>query len=255
MEMRPVDIKFMPRGDAEAQYGFTLYQGGIVPGKEIRVIDIKDWDVEACGGTHLKNTGEIGPIKIISARRIQDGIIRLIYSAGGAAVNTIQQQEKLLKDTAKIFSIGDTEVPKTANRFFKEWKQFQKEKAKLLEQLIQIEKVHLLENAIQQNNYRIVIEIFSEKSTEELIELGGALVKENPSVIAVLAGLNQKMSLIILIGDKAKKAGIHAGNLVRDITKNIGGGGGGKPELGQGGGIPKLEIEKFKEIVLSKILN
>ncbi len=255
METRPVDIKFMPRGAAEAEYGFNLYQGGIVPGKEIRVIDIKDWDVEACGGTHLQNTGEIGPIKIISARRIQDGIIRLIYSAGGAAVNAIQQQEKLLKDTAKIFSIGDAEVPKTATRFFKEWKLFQKEKAKLLEQLIQIEKVHLLENAIQKKKYRIIIEIFPEKSTEELIELGAALVKENSSVIAVLAGLNQKMSLIILVGEQARTDGLHAGNLVRNITKDIGGGGGGKPELGQGGGIPKIELEELKKIVLSKILN
>ncbi|MFX1295752.1 MAG: alanine--tRNA ligase, partial [Promethearchaeota archaeon] len=86
METRPVDIKFWTRGDAEKEFGFTLYQGGIVPGKEIRVINIQDWDVEACGGTHLKNTGEIGPIKIMSARRIQDGIIRLIYTCGTAAV-------------------------------------------------------------------------------------------------------------------------------------------------------------------------
>jgi alanyl-tRNA synthetase len=255
METRPVDIKFMPRGDAERQYGFTLYQGGIVPGKEIRVINIQDWDVEACGGTHLKNTGEIGPIKILNARRIQDGIVRLTYAAGNAGVKAIQEQEKLLKDTAKIFSIGDSEVPKTAERFFKEWKQFRKEKEKLRDQLVNIEKIHLLENAIVKKNLKIIIDFFVEKSTEDLIELGSTLINEDSSVIAVLGGLNDKITIIILVGKEGLKAGIHAGNLVRDLTKEIGGGGGGKPELGQGGGIPKLELKKLKEIIFSKILN
>jgi alanyl-tRNA synthetase len=255
METRPVDIKFMPRGEAEKQFGFTLYQGGIVPGKEIRVINILDWDVEACGGTHLKNTGEIGPIKLINARRIQDGIIRLTYSAGGAAVKAIQDQEKLLKDTAEIFKIGNKEVPKTAERFFKEWKQFQKERDKLREQLINIEKLHLLENALIQKNLKLIIETFPEKSSEDLIELGGALIAQDSSVVAVLGGLNQKMDLVIMLGDQAQKTGLHAGNLVRIITKDIGGGGGGKPDLGQGGGIPKLKLEDFKKKVLSKILN
>ena len=62
------------------------------------------------------------------------------------------------------------------------------------------------------------------------------------------------MSLVIVLGEQAIKTGLHAGDLVRKITKEIGGGGGGKPDSGQGGGIPILELEKFKEVVLSKIL-
>ena len=254
METRPVDIQFMPRGDAERKYGFTLYQGGIVPGKEIRVIDIQDWDVEACGGTHLKNTGEIGPIKILNAKRIQDGIVRLTYAAGIAGVNAIQEQEKLLKDTARIFSIGDGEVPKTAERFFNEWKQFRREKNRLRNQLANIEKLHLLENAIVKKNLKFIIDFFVEKSIEDLIELGSTLINEDPSVIAILGGLNDKISIVILVGKEGLEAGIHAGNLVRDLTKEIGGGGGGKPELGQGGGIPKLELQKFKEIIFKEII-
>ena len=96
---------------------------------------------------------------------------------------------------------------------------------------------------------------FPEKSTKDLTELGGTLTIEDPSVVAVLGGLNEKMSLIISLGAQAIKTGLHAGNLIRKITKEIGGGGGGKPDLGQGGGIPIMELEKFKEVVLSKILN
>jgi alanyl-tRNA synthetase len=252
METRPVDIKFMPRGAAEQQYGFTLYQGGIVPGKEIRVIDIQDWDVEACGGTHLKNTGEIGPIKIISAQRIQDGIVRLTYSAGTAGVEAIQKQEKMLKQTADIFSVGSAEVPKTAERFFKEWKQFRKEKEKLLLQLVAIEKDRLLENAIEKKDLKIILETFKDKNTDDLIKLGGALIEENPSVVAILISENKTLTLTIILGEHARKQGYHAGNLVRSITKELGGGGGGKPELGQGGGIPRANLKKLNETILAK---
>ena len=60
----PVETAWLPRNEAEARYGFRLYQGGAVPGKEIRVVKTGNWDVEACAGTHLKSTGEIGFIKI-----------------------------------------------------------------------------------------------------------------------------------------------------------------------------------------------
>ncbi|MHA1131074.1 MAG: alanine--tRNA ligase, partial [Candidatus Helarchaeota archaeon] len=253
METRPIDIRFWDRGEAEKEFGFTLYQGGIVPGKQIRVINIQDWDVEACGGTHLKNTGEIGPIKILSARRIQDGIIRLIYTCGVPAVKAIQEQEQLLKTTANLFKIGESEVPKTAERFFKEWKQFKKERDKLRKQLVELEKTHLIENAIRKNDLTIIIEIFTKKSTEDLIELGSALIKQDSAMIAVLAGINKQMSLILMLGKQALEIGLHAGNLVRAITQEIGGGGGGKPDLGQGGGIPKLDLKFFRKVVISKI--
>ena len=79
---------FMPRQVAEQKYGFRLYQGGVVPGKLVRVVDIGGWDIEACGGTHNKSTGEVGLIKITKAERIQDGVERLEFVAGEAASNT-----------------------------------------------------------------------------------------------------------------------------------------------------------------------
>ena len=74
----------LPREEAEKKYGMSIYQGGAVPGKKIRVIDIKGTDVEACGGTHLHNTGEAGQIKLLKSTKIQDGIVRLSYVAGEA---------------------------------------------------------------------------------------------------------------------------------------------------------------------------
>lgn len=82
MEGRPIQKYFMDKAEAEKQYGFRLYQGGIVPGNNLRVVNIEETDVEACCGTHCDNTSEIGWIKIFKTTRVSDGIVRLYYVAG-----------------------------------------------------------------------------------------------------------------------------------------------------------------------------
>ena len=81
-ERRPVLQSYMERNEAEGKYGFVLYEGGVPSGRKIRVVEIPGWDVEACFGTHVTNTGEIGGIKIINVERIQDGVVRLEFVAG-----------------------------------------------------------------------------------------------------------------------------------------------------------------------------
>mmetsp|Transcript_36706 Transcript_36706/g.26733 ORF Transcript_36706/g.26733 Transcript_36706/m.26733 type:complete len:88 (-) Transcript_36706:675-938(-) len=78
-----VDINksFMDKAQAELQYGFSLYQGGIVPGNSLRVVNIEGIDTEACCGTHADNTAEVGWIRMIKSSRISDGIVRLYYCA------------------------------------------------------------------------------------------------------------------------------------------------------------------------------
>lgn len=80
-----VESRVMDRADAEREYGFRIYQGGAVPGKTLRIVKIKDVDVEACGGTHLHSTKETGRIKILGAAKIQDGIVRIEFAAGNSA--------------------------------------------------------------------------------------------------------------------------------------------------------------------------
>ena len=89
--------EFFDRADAENKYDFRIYQGGVVPGKEIRIVNILDVDVEACGGTHVNRTGEIGLIKILKSERIQDGVERLEFVAGNIALSLLQNQEKNMK--------------------------------------------------------------------------------------------------------------------------------------------------------------
>ena len=99
----PVTITWFPRSVAEQKYGFHLYQGGAAPVKELRVVNIEGFDVELCGGTHVKTTGEVGLIKIIKSERVQDGVERLEYVAGEVAVNYVEKQESiLLESSAKL---------------------------------------------------------------------------------------------------------------------------------------------------------
>jgi len=88
-ENLPVSKSFMRRNVAEAKYGFRIYQGGAVPGKELRIVDIVGFDVEACGGTHLDITGDVGKIKILKSSKLQDGVVRIEFTAGLAAEKTV----------------------------------------------------------------------------------------------------------------------------------------------------------------------
>jgi alanyl-tRNA synthetase len=95
---RTVTKTFVDKSVAEKQYGFSLYQGGVVPGNNLRVVDIEGIDTEACCGTHVDNTSEIGWIKILKTTRVSDGVVRLYYVAGERAMEELNRESQLLYD-------------------------------------------------------------------------------------------------------------------------------------------------------------
>ncbi|MFH1424364.1 MAG: alanine--tRNA ligase [archaeon] len=132
---------FIDRTKAEQEYGFTLYQGGAVPGKEIRVMKIDNWDVQACGGTHLDCTADAEGIKLLKTEKIQDGVVRLVFVAGKAHLEERGKQEEglakkcenvILKfakanikssdlnTAAKVLTVQEAQLPNTLERFLKE---------------------------------------------------------------------------------------------------------------------------------------
>jgi alanyl-tRNA synthetase len=122
----PVYKSFMPREEAEAKYGFTIYQGGAVPGKKLRIVEIPSFDVEACGGTHLNLTGEVKVLKILRTTKVQDGIIRIEFVCGNAAYKQLEQQENLLKELSKLLGCTPDEVVYRVEELFVKWKQAKK---------------------------------------------------------------------------------------------------------------------------------
>lgn len=125
-ENLPVYKSFIKRNIAEAKYGFRLYQGGAVPGKELRVVDIVGFDVEACGGTHLDITGDVGQIKILRTSKIQDGVVRIEFTAGLAAEKAKIDNESSLEEIAKILNCNIKQIPGRTQELFEKWKKIVK---------------------------------------------------------------------------------------------------------------------------------
>ena len=115
--------KFLaPKSEMEKEYGFSLYQGGIIPGKELRIVQIDGVDTEACCGTHCDSTAEVGWIRMIKSSRISDGIVRLYYVAGERAIEVMNHEQDILNNIGKIWSVDQTQLVSTAQRFFNDFK-------------------------------------------------------------------------------------------------------------------------------------
>ena len=218
------------RQDAEDEHGFDLYQGGIPPGEKLRLVHVAD-DVQACAGTHVLRTGDIGTIKILSTERVQDGVERLVFAAGDAAVEATQRTEDALYSAAETFDVSPQAVPDTATRFFEEWKARGKRIGELKEQLAAVraqggdagEEVDLGDaTAVVQR---------VDADMDELRATANALVEEGS--VAVLGSGLDGATFVVAVPDDVD---IDAGAVVGELADRVGGGGGGPPDFAQGGG-------------------
>jgi alanyl-tRNA synthetase len=239
MEMEPVDTQFLPRTQAEKLFGFELYQGGVPPGNQIRVVRVGS-DIEACAGTHVTNTGQIGAIKILRAERIQDGVERIEFAAGEAAVQAGQERDDLLSGAADVLRVPNEQLPKTASRFFEEWKAQQKEIDRLREDLAKARLKTLVAEAETFDGLRIVVQKMGSADIDELLKAAALLAEQD--CVALLGSETGK--LVAVVGQSGLAKGIKAGSIIRAAAQALGGGGGGRPELAQGGGPNAERLEE-----------
>jgi alanyl-tRNA synthetase len=132
MQGAAVEQTWMDRNEAEQTYGFGLYQGGVPPGSMLRIVKV-DRDVQACAGTHVASTGNVGPLRIIKTERIQDGVERFEFAAGAAAVKDWQRSDTLLTKPCRTLGVAPEQLPAAVDRFYKEWKERGKEIKELRE--------------------------------------------------------------------------------------------------------------------------
>lgn len=121
-----VEKTFMNRDEAEKRYGFIIYQGGAVPGHELRIVRIGELDVQACGGTHVDSTKQIGAIKLLKSTRISDGVVRLEYAAGEAAEKLLRETHDLLIEISRLLDCSDEQIPGRCEELFTKWKKARK---------------------------------------------------------------------------------------------------------------------------------
>ncbi len=124
----PITKIEMIRSDAEQEYGFKIYQGGYVPSKKIRIVKIKDFDIEACSGTHGDKTKDIKFIKIIKTKKISDGVVRIELKAGDVAFEYLKNRNKILKEISDKLDVSYDEIPEKVKEIFNTWKKLRKGK-------------------------------------------------------------------------------------------------------------------------------
>ncbi len=238
---KPVKWFWMDRIEAERRYGFRLYQGGVPPGREIRIVKVGD-DVQACGGTHCSSTGEVGMIKILKVESIQDGVIRFEYAAGEAALEAVKSIEDIVRRSSEILRVEPSLLPKTVERFFEEWKSQKKEIERLKEEMARIKAEILLERAEEFNGIKVVAEVV-EADMQELLKLGTVLAERGAFGCLVAKG-DGRNYVVTFSGTKYDARG-----LIKEIGREAKGSGGGKKELAQGAVQKLLSRDELMEIV------
>ena len=233
-----VECEWMPRNEAEAEYGFRLYQGGAVPGKEIRVVSVDDWEVEACAGTHVKNTSELGYLKILHTERVQDGRERITYTTGSYAVRAAQENENLIVKLAEVLNAPVEKLVPTAERTIEESKNAKKEKERLIKELAARESGQIQTmKTVQIGEIKFVTKEFEPLDMDQMIKTASELVKKEANAVFFFSGKDEKTTrFVIMAGKDAVAKGVNATEIARATAPILGGGGSGRTEFAQGGG-------------------
>jgi alanyl-tRNA synthetase len=244
----PVDIRFYDRGNAEKKYSFRIYQGGVVPSSNVRIVNIGDWDIEACGGTHVRSTGEIGLVKIVKSERIQDGVVRLEFVAGEAAVKHMQEQDGQLSAIAQALGSSREKVLESFTKTMEDAETAKKKLRIMTRAVAGTVAKDVAENAKKLHSVKMYSTYDEELDDEYHIAIGEKAIEIDPSLVYVaLVAKGQGMRVIVFAGEKARKH-VKAGAIAKQVSAKLGGSGGGDDRFGQGGGRLK---EKIKEALLA----
>ncbi|RMW34376.1 MAG: alanine--tRNA ligase [Candidatus Nitrosomarinus sp.] len=241
----PVKIEYFDRGTAEQQYGFRIYQGGVVPVKAVRIVSIEDKDIEACGGTHVKKTGDIELIKITKTKRIQDGVVRLEFVSGPNAFDYVKEQEEESKKKEQQ-AIAKQQLEK----------QREENKDKAREKIpVFIEKILAGESLESEEiNSKGKICFTSSGNYDDYFHqnFGKKLVAKDDT--AAFCGIFEAGPTIRVMIFAGQKSGVNAGEIAKEIASILGGSGGGDAKFAQGGGKDTSKkdeaIQKAKSMIL-----
>jgi alanyl-tRNA synthetase len=233
-----LNIAFKPLQQAIAEGATALF--GEKYGETVRNITIGDPDIfsnELCGGTHVDSTGEIGLFLIINEGSAAAGIRRIEAVTGRGAFELVQRRFRTLKQTAGLFASALDELPAKANSLLEELNATRKQAAALRTQLAQAEFTRYLEDVPVVKGVPVLTVQLSEADGETLRNMTDQFRQSYPSGVAVLAsGIDNKPLLVASVSEDLVERGLHAGELVKFVAQQLGGGGGGRPTLAQAGG-------------------
>ena len=242
LENRAVDIRFVTRDEA-GKLGLRK----IPPTErdELRLIDIHDFDLTACGGTHVRQTGQIGCILLRKAEKVRQGW-RVEFVAGQRAVATARRDYSALTEAASFFSAHIYEVPPQVRKSLDEIRSLRKQREQSLEDLADAQAAALLAETPESNGRKIVVRTFSDREMNFLKLLAQKLTRLSPQVVALLATKSPQPSLVF-----AQSPGqpFDMSDLLKKVMATLGGRGGGSKDMAQGGAPGADGIEAALESV------
>ena len=228
LENRAVDIRFVTRDEA-GKLGLRK----IPPTErdELRLIDIHDFDLTACGGTHVRQTGQIGCILLRKAEKVRQGW-RVEFVAGQRAVATARRDYSNLSEAAALFSAHIYDVPQQVRKSLDEIRSLRKQREQSLQDLADAQAAALLAETPESNGRRIVVRTFSDREMNFLKLLAQKLTRLSPHVVALLATKSPQPSLVF-----AQSPGqpFDMSALLKKVMATLGGRGGGSKDMAQGG--------------------
>jgi alanyl-tRNA synthetase len=184
----------------------------------------------------VTNTGEIGLIKVLKTERVQDGVERIIFAAGTAALKAIQDRQSILERSASILGAPLEKVDEYTKSVAEEKDHLSKRLQDVRTELAAVESKDLLSRAEKIGKIKLATVIKKVGEEEDIVALSNQVVEADPDAVLVVVLVRDTVRIFVAAGKEAIKAGAHAGKVAAELAKIVGGGGGGKEYFGQGGG-------------------
>jgi alanyl-tRNA synthetase len=228
LENRVVDIRFVTREEAGK---LGLRKVPVAERDELRIIDIRDFDLSACGGTHVNQTGQIGCILLRKTERVRQEW-RVEFVAGQRAVAIARRDFTTLTETASLFSAHIYDVPQQARKSLDEIRSLRKQREQSQEELAAAQAAALLAETPETNGRKLVVRTFADRELNFIKLLAQKLTRLSPHVVALLATTSPQPSLVF-----AQSTGqpFDMGALMKESMAKLGGRGGGSKDMAQGG--------------------
>ena len=228
LENRRVDIRFVSLAEAT-----TLGLRKLPPTErdELRLIDIHDFDLTACGGTHVAHTGQIASVLLRKTEKVRQGT-RVEFVAGQRAVSTARRDFTTLTETAALFSAHIYDVPQQARKSLDEIKALRKQREQSLEELATAQAAALLAETPETNGRKLVVRTFSDRELNFIKLLAQRLTRAAPNAVALLATKSPQPSLVFA---QSPDQPYDMGALLKETMAKLGGRGGGSKDMAQGG--------------------
>lgn len=244
-----IDVREMPIAEAKKLGAMALF--GEKYGDVVRVVSMGDFSVELCGGTHLSNSARVGAFKITSESSIAAGVRRIEAYVGKGILALVHEMDQALMSTAQSLKTTPADIGRKVLQTMGEMRELNRENETLRAKLSALRAIELLNFAKAAGTVNVLAVKVDETSADALRALSDSIRDRAPNMVCVLAMVTPegKVQFAAACGKEAVKKGAHAGNLVRELAKMTGGGGGGRPDSAMAGGKEPEKVEAALEAV------